>query len=1029
MAQDRFTPKVLACKSIPKSAGTNATQAKTAEHIEAIKREVGVLQQLRGSLNVACLEEVYEDDTYVHLLLEYCKGGELAHRIGLSKDYSEMTVASYMRSVLRTLTQCHSNHILHRDVKPGNFMLVSDHDKAPLKAVDFGLAVTFQSASEPRSDLGLEGTPWYMAPEVLSSEVLPASDVWSAGVMTYQLLTGQFPFDDKQNPFKPSVAKIWGSILSSRVNFNRSCWAGISDEAKDFVGSLLNRDPTLRPTAKEALQHPWLKGKAEERSQGQPLHRSVVQRIQRFAASSLFKRTIYQHIAEEWLAAGYAASPAVSCPIDSRARPLITMPTESLLQRLFSSLDFEDEAVDRQKLAAGFQRLGYKLEVDEIEQLLDQIVECLRSKLPLSEVQAALQQAMQEAQKHEQSMHEGLSFASFLKMLRSSSADSLDQFDDRLSGGGSWHGASPYERLDSLLEGSVRTANAGCVVALRTTRTVARFGNVRVMTSWASGTTCFRLSKPACAQRVCRVPGYSCPQSLLKPLCNRHNSGLQAGLKAQQRKARHAMTYANKGESDVKGAVGNPSDHQPLSGSGSQESSKPATSGSPQQSLQDLPAYPEDFVRRRLIVFIGIVIGYACYYLTRNSLTYTAPVMTADPALKMDITQVGTMTSIFPIAYGFSKFLSGVLGARTSPRVMLAGGLMATAIVNILFGFGHSMVWFCSFWALNGVLQGFGGPCCARILTSWFATKERGTYWGMWNIAHNLGGFGAPILAGSAARSFGWKWGMWAPGIVGVVIGLLLLVAVKDSPEKIGYPPVEIVKPNKKKDAAGVEQKESLLQLLVQNVLKNPYIWGMALTYFFIYVVRQGVTSWFVFYLMQAKGVADAGSAAFRVSGMELGGLFGSLLAGRISDALIAKNPKGGNVGKRVQVVIGYTVGVAAMLLAFWSVPATLPWLQWATVFMIGFFLYGPQMLIGLCGAELVGPESVGASEGFLGWIAYLGAANAGVPLSIIVKNHGWNAYFTALLAACGMAILLLAPMVNLKSYVQREALAKSKAA
>lgn len=59
----------------------------------------------------------------------------------------------------------------------------------------------------------------------------------------------------------------------------------------------------------------------------------------------------------------------------------------------------------------------------------------------------------------------------------------------------------------------------------------------------------------------------------------------------------------------------------------------------------------------------------------------------------------------------------------------------------------------------HGCLQGFGGPCCARILTSWFATKERGTYWGMWNIAHNLGGFSAPILAGSAARSYGWKWG------------------------------------------------------------------------------------------------------------------------------------------------------------------------------------------------------------------------------------------------------------------------------
>ncbi len=62
---------------------------------------------------------------------------------------------------------------------------------------------------------------------------------------------------------------------------------------------------------------------------------------------------------------------------------------------------------------------------------------------------------------------------------------------------------------------------------------------------------------------------------------------------------------------------------------------------------------------------------------------------------------------------------------------------------------------------------------------------------------------------------------------------------------------------------------------------------------------RLYMTDWVV---MQAKGVADAGSAAFRVSGLEVGGLFGSLLAGRISDALIARDQKGGNVGKRVQV-------------------------------------------------------------------------------------------------------------------------------
>ena len=152
----------------------------------------------------------------------------------------------------------------------------------------------------------------------------------------------------------------------------------------------------------------------------------------------------------------------------------------------------------------------------------------------------------------------------------------------------------------------------------------------------------------------------------------------------------------------------------------------------------------------------------------------------------------------------------------------------------------------------------------------------------------------------------------------------------------------------------------------------------MALTYFFIYIVRQGVTSWFVFYLLKEKGVEDAAQAAVRVSGLELGGLIGSLVAGRASDWIIARSPKGGNVGARVKVVMLYTVGIAISLLCFQAVPGSMPWLQWANVFLIGFFIYGPQMLIGLCGAELVGPSSVGASEGFLGWIAYLGAANAG---------------------------------------------------
>ena len=91
---------------------------------------------------------------------------------------------------------------------------------------------------------------------------------------------------------------------------------------------------------------------------------------------------------------------------------------------------------------------------------------------------------------------------------------------------------------------------------------------------------------------------------------------------------------------------------------------------------------------------------------------------------------------------------------------------------------------------------------------------------------------------------------MWAPGLTGLVVGVLLMLAVRDSPESVGFPPVELVEAAKQDDGQDAP-KESLLSMLVNNVLRNPFIWGMALTYFFIYVVRQGVTSWFVFYLIK----------------------------------------------------------------------------------------------------------------------------------------------------------------------------------
>ncbi|PSC74049.1 Calcium-dependent kinase 29 [Micractinium conductrix] len=303
----------FACKSVSKTLDIpNLSPQKQAQHLDNIKREIKILTRLRGTLSVVHFKGAYEDDHSIHMVMELCRGGELVHEIG-RRPYTEKTVAGYMRAVLHTLAQCHSHRILHRDIKPGNFMLLTADEESPLKAIDFGLAVFFDPDKLPRTDLGLEGTPWFMAPETLSSQTFPSSDVWAAGVMAYQLLSGYLPFDDPRNPNAPSLSAIWKGILTEQPSFRRSAWKEVSEEAKDFVKALLDKDHTKRPSAKEALRHPWLSAAFHEAKQ-RPLSATVVQRIQRFAQTNVLRRTILELIAQELLKLMPAMSPTVHGP-------------------------------------------------------------------------------------------------------------------------------------------------------------------------------------------------------------------------------------------------------------------------------------------------------------------------------------------------------------------------------------------------------------------------------------------------------------------------------------------------------------------------------------------------------------------------------------------------------------------------------------------------------------------------------------------------------------------------------------------
>ncbi|KAG1666313.1 hypothetical protein FOA52_004795 [Chlamydomonas sp. UWO 241] len=372
VATHRMTGTQYACKIIPKVIDpTKFTERKCNTHIDSLRREVGVLKALRGTLSVVQMHDVYEDADNVWIVMEWCKGGELWHRAG-DRHYSERTVASFMRSVLRTIAVMHSHNILHRDIKPGNWMLLNDSDRSAMKAIDFGLAMPFDPESLPLTNLGLEGTPWYMAPEVLSHSVTPASDLWSVGVMAAELLTGRLPFDDHANPSNARLSEIWRSVLCDDVDFTKKGWGGISAEGKAFVASLLQRDPTKRPTAQQALQHPWLKGDVSDRSHGQQLERSVVQRIQRYGQVGVLKRAVLQSIVEDLMDASTHGQMSCSQPIPG-ARPRVCDPRSAMLQQLFTAVGLNGEEVGLEELAERLQHMGFKLEASEAARLLEQL--------------------------------------------------------------------------------------------------------------------------------------------------------------------------------------------------------------------------------------------------------------------------------------------------------------------------------------------------------------------------------------------------------------------------------------------------------------------------------------------------------------------------------------------------------------------------------------------------------------------------------------------------------------------------------
>jgi len=249
--------------------------------LDSIASEVGIYLSLDHP-HIARLFDVYESKKQLHLVMECMEGGELFDKVVSKKDkrFSEDEARFALRQMLLALNYLHSHGFVHRDVKLENFVYDAQ-DSDHLKLIDFGFSKKWD-ASRSKMSQAL-GSAAYVAPEVMNRNYTSQCDMWSLGVVGFILIGGYMPFSGKEVAAKRGM-----------YTMKPEKWDGISAEGRDFIRSMLEVNPAQRLTAQQALEHPWILGKALPTPDGME---GVVEDLRQFSCLSKNQQLCRQMVA------------------------------------------------------------------------------------------------------------------------------------------------------------------------------------------------------------------------------------------------------------------------------------------------------------------------------------------------------------------------------------------------------------------------------------------------------------------------------------------------------------------------------------------------------------------------------------------------------------------------------------------------------------------------------------------------------------------------------------------------------------
>ena len=318
-----------------------------------------------------------------------------------------------------------------------------------------------------------------------------------------------------------------------------------------------------------------------------------------------------------------------------------------------------------------------------------------------------------------------------------------------------------------------------------------------------------------------------------------------------------------------------------------------------------------------------------------------------------------------------------------------------------------------------------GWPPCGRVMTHWFSVSERGTMMSIWNCAHNVGGALVGPMATYGAAWFGsWFYGAHEelyfligtfafPAAVALFIALLAYVLLRDTPQSCGLPSVEKWRNDYPKNYSEKQEKAiSTKEIFFNHVLNNKFLWFIALANAFVYMVRYGCLDWAPTILTE-KGI-DLKSAGWAYFAYEFAAIPGTLLCGWLSDKLFQ--------GRRALPTMIFMALVAVFIGLYWAFIDNLTIVIIALI-GIGFFIYGPVMLIGVQALDLAPKNAAGTAAGLTGFFGYFFGTFilANWIIGLVAEKAGWGATFTLLLAACFLAIFFMGMTYKEEQYLVKK--------